>query len=256
MFTFSRMSIAAVALFSLLLSLTSESVAERACRGRHCKRPVAHQPHKPAHQPSRGGQCLLPVVPPLNLNRCDRRGHDRARTEYSCDVKQGMDLIDSLLANQASMPIKMCRLLVGDFRKNCCEQLRTTAIERCKAGVDANAQQDRKCAFTPPCRRKLLCLKDWIIEEKRSQCCASLKPQGIELLKGYCETRVNAMTASCSVSMLPSTPTPDSNSVGTQPTDRYVTIQPIGPVVPYNPNLISTPGELPDQIQDGSAAAE
>lgn len=254
MHTLSRTIIAAVALCTLLLSTASESFAARTCNGRRCKQPVAHAPAKP--QPKSPGlsqpvrQCALPVNPPLNLGRCDVRGHGQARTEYNCDVKKGMDLIDATLAEQASLPIKMCRLLLGDFRANCCQQLRTTAIERCQQGVEANAQNDRKCAFTPPCRRKLLCLKAWIIEEKRSQCCVSLKPQGIELLKGYCQTRVNELTSSCATTKLPSTPEPGSSPVTIQPVDGYVTIQPVGTVIPFDPGSGGTTGPLPDRQQD------
>jgi len=254
MYTVSRTIVAAVALLTLLVSTASESVAARTCNGRRCKQPVTHAPAKPQPQspgvshPAR--QCTLPVNPILNLGRCDVRGHGQARTEYNCDVKKGMDLIDASLASQASMPAKMCRLLTGDLRASCCQKLRDTAIARCQQGVVANAQQDRKCAFTPPCRRKLLCLKAWIIEEKRSQCCVSLKPQGVDLLKSYCESRVNEMTASCAATKLPPTPAPGSSPVTIQPVDGYVTIQPVGTVIPFDPGSGSTTGPLPDRQQD------
>lgn len=260
MHTVSRTSIAVVALFTLLLSTASESVAERTCNGRRCKRPVAHAPAKPAPQRPSGvqptRQCTLPVNPPLDLRRCDPRGHGQARTEYNCDVKKGMDLIDVTLTQQASMPAKMCRLLIGELRTNCCKQLRDTAIARCQAGVEANAHQDRKCGFTPPCRRKLLCLKNWIIEEKRSQCCTALKPQGVDLLKGYCEIRVNALTATCAATNPPKTPIPGSTTVGILPVDGYVTIQPVGTVTPLDPESGSTVGPLPDRQDDSSPSAE
>ena len=260
MHTVSRTIVTAVALFALFLTTASESVADRTCNGRRCKRPVTHAPAKPAPhtpsgvQPTR--QCVLPVNPPLDLRRCDRRGHGQARTEYNCDVKKGMDLIDATLAQQASMPAKMCRLLMGELRNNCCKQLRETAIARCQQGVAANAYQDRKCGFTPPCRRKLLCLKNWIIEEKRSQCCTALKPQGVDLLKSYCEIRVNALTATCSATIPPKTPIPGSTSVGILPVDGYVTIQPVGTVIPLDPERGSSIGPLPDRQDDGSTSAE
>lgn len=260
MHTLSRTVVAAVALFTLLVSTASDSVAARTCNGRRCKQPVAHAPAKPAPQrPSRiqpTRQCDLPFNPPLDLRRCDPRGHGQARTEYNCDVKKGMDLIDATLAQQASMPAKMCRLLLGDFRTSCCKQLRETAIARCQQGVEANAYKDRKCGFTPPCRRKLLCLKNWIIEEKRSQCCTALKPQGVDLLKSYCEIRVNALTATCAATNPPKTPIPGSTSVGILPVDEYVTIQPVGTVIPFDPESGTTIGPLPDQQDDGSTSAE
>jgi hypothetical protein len=186
-----------------------------------------HGPDQPVHPSCR---------PPLNLGRCDPRGHTRARTEYNCDVKKGMDLIDSGLAEQAVTPTKMCRILLGDFRANCCQTLGATALARCQQGVEANAQLDQKCAFTPPCRRKLLCPIAWTIEEKRSQCCVSLKPQGVKLLKQYCQIRVSALTASCSETKLP--------------TEGYVTIQPVGTAMPIDAEVGGVLGPLPERQQD------
>jgi len=241
MCTFFRAGIVAIALLSALISTDSESAAERPCIGRRCRQPVAHAPARPQPQrpsnPSVGNptrQCTLPVAPLIDLHRCDRRGHGMARAEYTCDIRKGMDLIDGGLTGKLTAPIKMCRLLLGELRANCCQQLRAAAIQRCQQEVAANAQRDRKCVFKPPCARKLFCPVAWIFEEKRSQCCTSLKPQGIALLKAYCESRVNAMTGTCSATILP------------QPSDGYVTIQPVGTPEVLDPNADGTPGDLPE----------
>jgi len=249
MFTFFRTGIVAIAFLSALMSTVSQSAAERPCIGRRCRQPGAHAPARPQPQrpsnpsvenPTR--QCTLPVAPLIDLHRCDRRGHGMARAEYACDIKKGMDLIDGGLAGKLTTPIKMCRLLLGDLRANCCQQVREAASQRCQQEVEANARGDRKCVFTPPCARKIFCPVAWIFEEKRSQCCTSLKPQGIDLLKAYCQSRVYAMTDTCSVTILP------------QPSDGYVTIQPVGTPEVLDPNTGGTPGNLPDRTQGDSSS--
>lgn len=198
----------------------------------------------------------LPDIPAPSLNQCHPKGHGQALYLYDRDVTDGMIRIDSGLQEQALMPYKMCRLLVGQFRQNCCNQVKAAAIQRCQQGVDAFTQSDTKCWFKAPCRRKALCPIKWIVEEKRVQCCNGLKPQGIRFLKGYCASRLETMTVTCAATNLPSVPTPIGQVNTPTESDGYVTIQPVGTPIPFNPGLSIPQGESPERVEDGTASAE
>jgi hypothetical protein len=251
MYTVSRTIVAAVALLTLLVSTSSESFAAPICKGRRCRQPVAHAPTEPRPQrPTSPAvtrpapQCTLPNALLPNLRRCPKLGHDRANGEYSCDIQNGMKLIDTGLEQKIITPIKLCRLVTGELRSTCCNDLRTAAIQRCQQEVAANARRDRKCEFVRPCSRQIMCPLQWRVEELRATCCESLKPQGVKLLKAYCEARVNTLTASCSKTMLP------------QPSDGNVTIQPVGTPIEYDPGSGSSLGDLPNLTQDGSTSLQ